>query len=109
MKQIANIFLILSLGWAAVEHSGTALIIAPQALVALQPAPEIASSSENAGLPRERPDLAQIRQAFDASGLAEANAVLVADHDAEGVPAVLRLEPASGHEALDRAVLAWGR
>lgn len=58
---------------------------------------------------KTRPDIALIREAFDASGLAEANAVLVVDHDAEGVPTALRLEPGSGHEALDQAMLGWGR
>ncbi len=55
------------------------------------------------------PSMAPVTQAISASGMSDAKAVLVLDYDADGVPVNLALDPASGNEELDRAILAWGR
>lgn len=55
------------------------------------------------------PSIDPVQQAFFASGMKSAKPVLAIDYDAEGVPLKLALEPASGNETLDQAILAWGR
>jgi hypothetical protein len=55
------------------------------------------------------PSIDPVQQAFFASGMKSAKPVLAIDYDAEGVPLKLALDPASGNETLDQAILAWGR
>lgn len=50
-----------------------------------------------------------IQQLFFASKLQSAKPVLRVDYDAAGVPTAVTLERASGDDALDAAILAWGR
>lgn len=56
-----------------------------------------------------RPSLAPVADAFNASGLAKARPVLALTYDAQGVVTDAVLTTASGNDALDQAVLAWGR
>lgn len=56
-----------------------------------------------------RPPLDGVAAAFSASGKRAVRALLVIDYDDKGVPTRVRLDPASGVDALDQAILAWGR
>lgn len=56
-----------------------------------------------------RPPLEPVQLIFEASGMKSSNPVLVLEYDDAGVPVNVALEPASGNESLDQAILEWGR
>lgn len=58
--------------------------------------------------PPTKPYSLTVQQAFFASGMKSAKPVLRVDYDAQGIPVKLEVDPASGNEALDQAILAWG-
>ena len=72
--------------------------------------PEASQSAEQASPSSpSRPYSQSVQQAFFASGLKSAKPVLRVEYDAAGVPVKLALKPASGDQALDEAILEWGR
>lgn len=75
------------------------------------PVPPASAASQDEARPAlvVRPSIAPIAEAFNASGLAQARPVLTLTYDAQGVPTEVVLKTPSGNEALDQAILAWGR
>lgn len=73
------------------------------------PAPPPSEQAEARPALVVRPSLAPVAQAFNASGLAKARPVLVMTYDAQGVVTAAVLTTASGNDALDQAILVWGR
>lgn len=75
------------------------------------PSPPSAPSGEAEARPGlvVRPSVAPIADAFNASGLAQARPVLTLTYDAQGVVTDAALKTPSGNDALDKAILAWGR
>jgi len=94
-------------------RAGMALLMAC-GLTGTATAQDVAPSAAQASQATTEPLVAQpedpaILKAFLASGLDSAKPELVIDYDAKGVPTRLALAPASGDDALDEAILAWGR
>lgn len=56
-----------------------------------------------------RPPLESVQRVFEASGMKTSNPVLVLGYDDAGVPVNVTLDPVSGNELLDQAILEWGR
>ncbi len=86
---------------------GTAVAQEPSAT------PTAADPAEAPAIPRVslayRPALKAVQEAFVASGLDSVASVLVVDYDAKGVILNVFFDKASGDEALDRAILDWGK
>lgn len=95
--RLVSVLLLVSLSVVAQDEPGPPSL--PDALSAGDSA-RVTLPSRSAGK--------TVEQVFFHSGMKSAKPVLVVDHDAEGVPVKLALDPPSGNEALDQAILAWG-
>lgn len=75
------------------------------------PAPPASAIAQTESRPAlvVRPSVAPVEEAFKASGLAQVRPVLTVTYDAQGVVTDAVLTTPSGNDALDQAILAWGR
>jgi len=98
VKKIIALSLLLSAGTLQAQQPP-----APPA-----PPPSKRAVSDHPSLVSHAP-LDAVEKAFAASGMPSAHPKLAVDYDDKGVPTRLRLEPGSGNDALDQAILEWGR
>lgn len=73
------------------------------------PAASPVSSAQARSSMVSRPSLESVQRVFEASGMKVSNPVLVLGYDDAGVPVEVMLDPLSGNELLDQAILEWGR
>lgn len=73
------------------------------------PPPPLSGQAESRPALVVRPSVAPVEEAFKASGLAQVRPVLVVTYDAQGVVTDAVLQTPSGNDALDQAIVAWGR